>query len=282
VRDSTATVTAATVGGYKTILTNGIGMTHLTPITKMMAHLPLAMRERKPERALVICFGMGTTHRSALSWGIESTAVELVPSVPRVFWYFHDDAEAILASPRGRVVIDDGRRYLERSRETFDAIIVDPPPPVEAAGSSLLYSREFYAAASRRLSPDGIMQQWIPGGEPPVVVAMVNAFRASFPYVKILGSIEGWGLHVFGSQTPFSGAGAAELAARMPEAAVRDLLEWGPRRTATEQLEGVLSRNFPVDEFVAFHSPVGLTDDRPLNEYFLLRQTVKKWRQRSP
>jgi spermidine synthase len=66
-RDSTATVTAVGSGMDKRLLVNGIGMTGLTPITKMIAHLPLAFLQSPPQNALVICFGMGTTHRSMLS-----------------------------------------------------------------------------------------------------------------------------------------------------------------------------------------------------------------------
>ena len=140
-RDYAATVTAVGTGMEKRLLVNGTSMTVLTPITKMMAHLPLAFLPRPPRNALVIAFGMGTSHRSLLSWGIPATAVELIPSVPALFGYFHPDGPGLLASPRSRVVIDDGRRFLERSSEQFDVITIDPPPPVEAAGSSLLYSR---------------------------------------------------------------------------------------------------------------------------------------------
>ena len=71
-RDSTATVTAiGTTRRDMRLLVNGVGMTAMTPITKMIAHLPLAFLPRPPKDALVICFGMGTTQRSMLSWGIE-------------------------------------------------------------------------------------------------------------------------------------------------------------------------------------------------------------------
>jgi spermidine synthase len=97
-----------------------------------------------------------------LSWVIDSTAVELVPSVPELVTFFHPNAAALMMSPLSHVVIDDGRFYLERSSAQYDVITIDPPPPVEAAGSSLLYSKEFYStvrqhhrshARSRNLSP---------------------------------------------------------------------------------------------------------------------------------
>ena len=104
-RDSTATVIAAGQGMDKRLFVNGISMTILTPITKMMSAMPLAFLDRTPQNALVICFGMGTTHRSMLSWGIDSTVVDLVPSVPKLFWYYHADAPQLLevaALPRRR------------------------------------------------------------------------------------------------------------------------------------------------------------------------------------
>ena len=85
----------------KMLLVNGIGMTSLTPVTKMMAHLTLASLPEPPRNVLIICFGMGTTFRSALSWNIPVTVVELVPSVPKLFTYYHPDGDQVLASPHG-------------------------------------------------------------------------------------------------------------------------------------------------------------------------------------
>ena len=64
----------------KQLLVNGIGITILTPVTKVMAHLPLAAHGHA-QSALVICFGMGTTFRALHSWGIDVTAAELSRSV---------------------------------------------------------------------------------------------------------------------------------------------------------------------------------------------------------
>src|ERR1700749_4853404 len=118
-RDITPTGDATGEGMQRHLITNGIGMTYLTPITKMMAHATFASLETSPRNALIICFGMGTTYRSAMSWGIQVTVVELVPSVPRLFSYFHSDGEKLLASPNSHIVIDDGRRYLDRSHDKY-------------------------------------------------------------------------------------------------------------------------------------------------------------------
>lgn len=270
-RDSTATVVAEGTGMQKALLTNGVGMTSLSPNTKMMAHLTLASLDQ-PENALVICFGMGTTYRSAMSWGISTTAVELDPSVPRLFSYYHEDGELILASPRSHLVIDDGRRFLERTSEKFDAIIIDPPPPVQAAASSLLYSDEFYAAAKERLKPDGILQQWLPSGDNAVQASMAKALRDSFPFVKVYGSLEGWGWHFLASLRPIPIRSSSEMVARMPKSAITDMMEWGPASNPTEQIQLVLSKEMTVGQLVSLSPRTpALRDDRPINEYFMLR-----------
>ncbi len=278
-RDNTATVIAASEGGHKRLLVNGIGMTVLTPITKMMSHLPMASLPAPPRNSLVICFGMGTSFRSLLSWGVPATAVELVPSVPLLFGYYHEDAPALLASPLARVVIDDGRRFLERTPEPYDVITIDPPPPVEAAGSSLLYSREFYAVVRKRLRPGGILQQWLPGGEPLVVASVARALADSFPHVRTFRYPEGWGIHFLASLSPIPPASASELATRLPPRAAADLVEWGPAPTPAEQFRAILAGEVPVSSLIAIvpRAPA-LRDDRPLNEYFFLRRTFRNGR----
>jgi spermidine synthase len=272
-RDHTATVIAAGQGMDKRLLVNGVGMTNLTPITKMMAHLPLAFLGTKPRNILVLCFGMGTSFRSAMSWGVPVTVVELVPSVPSLFSYFHAGGDALLRSPRATVAIDDARRYLERTAEDFDAIIVDPPPPIEAAASSLLYSPEFYEIARRRLRPGGILQQWLPRAEPVVISAFTQAIGNSFPDVRVFPSVEGWGFHFLASVATMAQRTPGQLAANLPPGAARDLLEWGPFQTAEEQFQAVVSKEVPLRTLIGADpgAPV-LTDDRPVNEYYFLRR----------
>jgi spermidine synthase len=278
-RDSTATVIASGQGMNKQLYVNGVSMTVLTPITKVMASMPLAFLDHAPQNALVICFGMGTTHRSMLSWGIDSTAVDLVPSVPALFAYYHADAPQLLSSPRSHVVVDDGRRFLERTSDQYDVIVIDPPPPIGAAGSSLLYSKEFYSAAKKRLRPDGILEQWYPGGDAATTAAVTRALRESFLYVRAFGSFEGWGVHYLASRQPIPDRSPADLARRVPPSAAADLVEWGPFPTAEQQFTAVLKNEIPIDWLVGLNRTApALQDDRPVNEYGLLRHT-RFWRQ---
>lgn len=276
-RDYEATVVATDSKGAKGLLVNGVGTTAPTGITKMMVHLPMALLGRLPQSVLVVCFGMGTSFRSALSWGVPTTAVELVPSVPDLIGFYHADGRDLLRSPLARVVIDDGRRLLERSPDRYDVITIDPPPPVEAAGSGLLYSKQFYGLARARLRPGGIVQQWFPGGEPAILASVARAITESFPHVRVFRSVENWGLHFLASDTPIPVTTADVLAARLPPRAAADLVEWWLDVTPARALGLVVEQEVSPERVhsVAPHTPA-LEDDRPINEYYLLRRIFKR------
>ena len=272
-RDNTATVVAITTFSGKQLLVNGVGMTSLNPITKVMAHLPMALLNHTPQNSLNICFGMGTTFRSLVSWGVPATAVELVPSVPHMFSYYHADGAKVLQSPFAKVVIDDGRRYLERTTEQYDVITIDPPPPIEAAGSSMLYSKEFYVLIKQRLREDGILQQWLPEGDPVVRSAVARALYESFPYVRVFQYYSEFGFQFIASRQPIPNRTGAELLQRMPEAAVRDLVEWPFRPNAEGELDFVLQKEISISKLLdSDPNQPAMRDDHPVNEYVILRR----------
>jgi spermidine synthase len=272
-RDYTATVIATGKGFDRELLVNGIGMTRLSTITKYIAHLTLAFMNRPPQNGLVICFGMGTTFRSMLSWGIPTTSVDLVPSVPALFGYFHSDAQQLLSSPLARIVVDDGRRFLDGSKESYDVIVVDPPPPPEATGSSLLYSREFYGVVKQHLRSDGVLQIWFPEqGDAGTTASIAKALKQSFPYVRAFQSFDNFGIHFVASMQPLRGASAPVLAARLPPTAAMDFREWEPDLTTEQLFSRVLSQERSVEKMIAEDPAVpALEDDQPINEYYKLR-----------
>ena len=282
-RDSTATVVAFGEGMKKRLLVNGIGITYLTPITKMMAHLPLSISEKKPKSALIIALGMGTTVRSAASWGIDVKCVELVPSVLKAFPYFFEDANSVLSLPNVEVIIDDGRRYLNRTRSKYDVIIIDPPPPIEAASTSLLYSREFYEIIAKHLTKGGISQQWFPTGENKTFEAFVRSLVDVFPYIRVYKSFEGWGFHFLASMEPFQTPSSKDMVSRLPPLAKNDIVEWAdktelPNYTEKEALiEKYFNKSFEKEISVELllnqkDKSIFISDDQPYNEYFLIRR----------
>jgi hypothetical protein len=64
----------------------------------------------------------------------------------------------------------------------------------------------------------------------------------------------------------------AQLAARMPTAAQKDLLEWSSTSDLAAGLDQLVSRSTPIEAILYPDPQVRITDDRPYNEYFLLRR----------
>ena len=256
----------------KRLLVNGVGMTVLVPATKYMIHIPMAFHQGKSESALIICFGMGTTFRSALTWDVKTTVVELVPSVPLAFPFYHANAAEVLNNHNGRIVIDDGRRYLERCGEKFDIIVVDPPPPIEAAGSSLLYSREFYDLVKAHLKPNGILGTWIPICELDTAQAMVRSMYDSFPYIKCFDSLDSVGTHFLASMQTIPSRSVCELVKAMPVKSQNDLLEWTHTGVLTNDVQIVLSKEYTITNVLNSDLNFAITDQQPFNEYYMLRR----------
>ncbi len=277
-RDSTATVISAGYGLKKRLLVNGIPITQLNLIPKVTAHLPMAFLERSPRAALAICFGMGTTFRSLASWNVPATGVDVVPGVLGAFDYYFDDAPELRRNLRHRLVVDDGRRFLMRTRETFDVITLDPPIPVESAGLSLLYSKEFYAVLKTRLAPDGILQQSFNGGSENIREAVLRSLLASFPYVKAYESEGGWVIHFLASQSPLRAPRPGTFIARMPAGARVDLMEWETEKDIYKTVRRILDREKPIASLMKLGPEVLITDDKPYNEYYFLRESWRRFR----
>ncbi len=257
----------------KILTVNGVGMTTLNNVTKNMAHLPL-LHHPDAKSALVICFGMGTTVRSLTAWPLDSiTAVELSKGVLKSFSYFYSDAERVLTDPRVHIVNDDGRRFLNRSGDTYDIIILDPPPPIEAAGSGLLYTTEFLTAVKLRLAPGGILQQWIPDNRPTVFVnAALNAIYKQFKYVKLYDAIEkNTGIHILASDVPLPELTKAQFIKNLPPKAAKDIEEWLPDQSLEEIAAASLHSIDKKDVLRPELKDIYMSDDRLYNEFYLLR-----------
>jgi hypothetical protein len=112
------------------------------------------------------------------------------------------------------------------------------------------------------------------GGKDSAIVASVaKALKESFPYVRVFPSVEGWGYHFLASDSPLPPLSAATLASRLPPAATADLLEWGPASNSEEQFARVLSHEMSLESVIQRAPGIpALQDDRPVNEYFLLRR----------
>jgi spermidine synthase len=154
---------------------------------RLMAHVPL-LAQSDPRRALLICFGVGNTARAiAAHESIET--IDIVDLNDRVFETaveFSKVNARVYEDPRVRMIHDDGRSYLERTRETYDLVTSEPPPP-RSAGVYRLYSVEYYQSVLERLTPNGMMTQWLPlnvlSGE--AADRIVASFVSVFPHALL-------------------------------------------------------------------------------------------------
>ncbi|MBF0457487.1 MAG: hypothetical protein HQK99_06290 [Nitrospirae bacterium] len=280
-RDYASTVVSVTPaddrGDGKKLIVNGIPVTVLTGITKNMAHMPLLFTAGQPKSALVICFGMGTTYRSLMSWGIDVTAVELMPSVVDAFGYYHKDADELLKNPMGHILVDDGRRFLARTKQTFDVITLDHSPPIEGAGVSLILSEEFYELAKRHLNDGGILHQWFHMGEDKILYAMTRAIVKSFPYVRVYKSLANkQGFHFIASMKPIRPVDSAGFVKKMPLRAREDLVEWFTDKDPENLIKRIFEFEFDIRYILKEDKRLTITDDRPFNEYYFIRRTVNR------
>ena len=279
--DRLSTVDA--VGGrpsQRRLYASGTGLTTLSVDTKLMAYVPKVMRPNA-QYFLDVCFGMGTTYRSALILGMHTDAVDLSPSVPLQMPVFYPDASTYLRSPLSRIITADGRNYVRLTSRRYDIISVDPPPPIQAAGAAVLYTQEFYADAHHALRPNGLMMQWLYFGvDLEQLREHLRTFRSQFAHVLILISPRHGGLYMLGSDAPITwDAATAARILGSPQAAA-DIgnapdYQYLPKQSLPAILDGMYwMQDAEVDRFVG-DGPM-ITDDHPLTEYYLLHQLFNR------
>jgi spermidine synthase/predicted negative regulator of RcsB-dependent stress response len=148
----------------------------------LLAHLPCLLHEN-PQRAVVLCFGAGITTGAMTTHNLHHIdAVEVCPEVIEANQYFLDENQHVLADDRVHVILDEGRNYLQRSSGDYDVIVCDSTHP-RSSDSWMLYTREFYELCRQRLSPDGVVCQWLPihGLTPSEYKRIVKTFLSVFP-----------------------------------------------------------------------------------------------------
>jgi spermidine synthase len=280
--DTTATVTVfSTLPGSgrekKHLWVNGQGMTSLVTVTKLMAHLPIVLGPDPPpggrRRVLVICFGMGTTVRSAARWpDTDVEAVELVPAVIEAFPRYHRDARAVLAAPNVRVRVGDGRNWLLLSERKYEVITVDPAPPIYSAGTVNLYSREFMQLAKDALTEDGVAQFWVSSVVTPDEFRMLIAtFRSVFPEGTVWSGNKIPGYFLIGARNGPLRIDPESFRRRWAQPAVRaDLAEWDDLFVAPEAAMELYVAGGERMAALAGGAPL-ITDNHPWVEFPLFR-----------
>jgi spermidine synthase len=155
---------------------------------EMLVH-PALFSHPRPQSVLVIGGAEGATLREVLRH----------PQVDRVIMVDIDEELVDICrthlqpwhggsfeDPRVELVIEDGRQYLARSKDSFDGIIVDLSDPDEGSPAQRLFTREFYQLARERLSPRGVISvqgEGIGPADLPLHARIKNTLDQVFPRV---------------------------------------------------------------------------------------------------
>jgi len=133
-----------------------------------------------PSSVLIIGLGPGVIANRLLAAGLQVDTVEIDAEIFRVARDYFDFA--------GDIIVDDGRRYLQKSDQHWDMIIVD----AFAGGSPpwQLYTREAFTLYSSHLRPGGVVVLNFIGshlepGQRKALEAVVGTARAVFPTVEV-------------------------------------------------------------------------------------------------
>ncbi|WP_291999929.1 polyamine aminopropyltransferase [Caldivirga sp.] len=121
---------------------------------------PAMVLNGSPERVLIIGGGEGATAREVLKWDTvkEVVMVDIDEEVVKVSKeYLPEMHGGSFYDSRFKLIIGDGRKFLEESSEKFDVIIIDATDPLEGGPSYLLYTIEFYKLAKSRLTANGVL-----------------------------------------------------------------------------------------------------------------------------
>ena len=227
-------------------------------------HLPMLLHP-EPKTVLVVGLGSGITLGAVTRYTSldKVVAVEIEPAVLEAAAYFSRDNNNALDDSRLRMKVNDARNYILASAEQYDVITAVPSNPW-LSGSSVLFTREQFELYQQRLSPNGIIAQWLQyyRMSPQDLKTVVATFTSVFPHTTLWWTPTD--LLLIGSQQELH-IDLQALAARLQQEEVRVDLE----RVGIKDCYGVLG-HFLMDEQSVQGYSAGAplhTDNRPILEF---------------
>lgn len=131
------------VSGQRNFFQNGVPLFSTANTAQVEETVHYAMAQRPAaKRVLLLGGGVTGTARELRKYPAAVTYVELDP--------------LILRATGETGVTTDGRRFVRRTTERFDVVIVDLPEPA-TLGFNRFYTAEFFAEVKRVLSGDGVL-----------------------------------------------------------------------------------------------------------------------------
>jgi spermidine synthase len=233
---------------------------------------PAMLTHPQPEKVLIAGGGEGATLREVLAHKTVKKAVmvdidEEVVSVCRRFLpSWHRNA---FDDPRAQLHFADARRYLEKTDEKFDVIIIDLVDPLEQGPARLLYTREFYEIVKQKLGAGGIMSVQAEPSEwgnfdnfTAISSTLRNVFRITRPYqVHIPSFFSLWGFVTASESLDASDLSPDEIDGRISTRLSKKLRSYdGPTHQAIFTIPKHIRRELAVSKRI-------ITDEQPISAY---------------
>jgi hypothetical protein len=149
--------------------------------------------------ALILGAGSGSDTATALAYGVQSiTAVEIDPTIQKLGAQYNPDHP--YSSSRVKIVINDGRNYLQNTTEHYDLIIFALPDSLTLTSSntslrleSFLLTQDAIAKARTRLTSNGILILYNYYRDDWLVQKLANMAGHAFNQEPFVSTYGGWG-----------------------------------------------------------------------------------------
>ncbi|MFP4452695.1 MAG: polyamine aminopropyltransferase [Desulfobacterales bacterium] len=224
---------------------------------EMIAHVPL-FSLAAPKSVLIIGGGDGGTAREVLRHRtIERVVmVEIDEMVVDACKKHLPSMSGSLDDPRLELIIDDGVKFAEKCKESFDAVLIDSTDPIGPAQP--LFDRTFYENVSQLLSDNGVMitQSESPFYDPEIQHSMFSNQRPFFEKIH---------MYTFSTLTYPGGLWSFGFASKGP----CPIKDFDPERVKASKIEtkyynpAIHRAAFALPEFVK-KELAGLIDPAPL------------------
>src|SRR6266702_2036865 len=149
--------------------------------------------------ALILGAGSGSDTATALANGVQSiTAVEIDPTIQKLGAQYNPDHP--YSSSRVKIVINDGRNFLQNTTEHYDLIIFALPDSLTLTSSntslrleSFLLTQDAIATARTRLTNNGILVLYNYYRDDWLVQKLANMAGHAFNQEPFVSTYGGWG-----------------------------------------------------------------------------------------
>lgn len=198
-----------------------------------LAH-PAMLAHPRPEKVFIAGGGEGATLREVLTHKTVKKAVmaeidEEVTDLSRKYLPFL--SSGAFEDKRADLYHVDARGYLEKSRDTYDVIIIDLPDPIEKGPAYLLFTQEFYKIVLERITENGIIAVQAGSASPTELLNLASVyntlksvFRVVVPYTTYMPAFGGpWGFCLASQKTDPSQFTPGEVDKKIAERGVKGL-----------------------------------------------------------